>query len=692
MHHVTVGLVLRMSTPALPQLVTEFDWSCTPLGDQANWPQSLHTVVKLVLSSAFPMILLWGRDLIQIYNDGYAVIMGERHPAGLGQPTRQCWPEMWHINEPIYERVWQGETFYFENQLYPMTRKGFLEEAYFTLCYSPVHEDGHIGGVLVTVTETTAQVVGQRRTDSLRAHAEALAPVQTVRALQSQVQRQAPQPDVPFSELLLVDRDAIPPELRPVVETRTPLQLNWSASGKPPQPALAFPVDGAEQASGVLILGLNPRVPLDDPYRSFLENYARQASAAFIRIHSQEQHALNRKLEDERAALTAFAQFTERAARHRDLLDLVVEAANLLRSVLHVRSATYFELQGKVWQARHIANPLNSEVARALQEGVPGEQPDLAGPHQRREVTFLEHWNAAEQGTPVYDGYKALARYPLYPKDHVPGLLGMAKTDPTWTEREKAVFRAVGDSLRLALERAEMLRQAEVQRQRLADLNAELSVYITRTAHTLERPAQYLSGLVNQQENAATFDPHILQDELVRLSGVAQDLRQLSTLEEQPLHQDFVPLNELLEEVQAELNEQRQGVEWLIKALPIVRGDRELLRQALRQTLNFSLSDTRGATQVEVTSEEIDGEVQLCLWDNGTGLSPEEASTLFDLAVRSDQHIPLFPGSGLAQVRRILARHGGWAWAESHLRGARIALALPHDQELINVESLILGE
>lgn len=146
----------RPTTYQVPTLVGAFDWSQTPLGSRESWPQSLQTATDLVLNCQFPMILLWGSSLVQIYNNGYSIIMGKKHPAGLGQPTRECWPEVWHLNEPIYARVWAGEALTFEDQLYPITRHGYLEEAYFTLCYSPVRdESGQVGGVLVTVFETT---------------------------------------------------------------------------------------------------------------------------------------------------------------------------------------------------------------------------------------------------------------------------------------------------------------------------------------------------------------------------------------------------------------------------------------------------------------------------------------------------------------------------------------------------------
>ena len=154
----------------LRALCRAHDWSTTPLGPVATWSSSLRTAVQLVLAHPFPNVVLWGPDLAQIYNDGYRSLMGGKHPAGLGQPTRLCWPEVWHINEPIYERVWRGESVALEDALFPITRSGVREDAWFTLSYTPVRsDDGDIGGVLVTVFETTKR----RRAETLVRETEA---------------------------------------------------------------------------------------------------------------------------------------------------------------------------------------------------------------------------------------------------------------------------------------------------------------------------------------------------------------------------------------------------------------------------------------------------------------------------------------------------------------------------------------
>lgn len=124
----------------------------------------MRTAVDIIIASGFPSIALWGPELIQIYNDRYRDLMGIKHPAGLAQPTSVCWPEVWHINRPIYERVRAGETLTFDDALYPLTRSGKLENAWFTLTYSPLRDDeGDIAGVLVTLFETTERVLAERR-------------------------------------------------------------------------------------------------------------------------------------------------------------------------------------------------------------------------------------------------------------------------------------------------------------------------------------------------------------------------------------------------------------------------------------------------------------------------------------------------------------------------------------------------
>jgi PAS domain S-box-containing protein len=141
------------------------DWAATPLGSVEAWPPSLRTAVGIMLASTFPNIVLWGPELIQVYNDGYIPFLGVKHPWGLGIPTRECWPETWEFNAPIFARVLGGETVAFQDQLYRLRRRGPHappDDVYITLCYSPIPgDDGEPAGVMVTAIDTSAEVAAR---------------------------------------------------------------------------------------------------------------------------------------------------------------------------------------------------------------------------------------------------------------------------------------------------------------------------------------------------------------------------------------------------------------------------------------------------------------------------------------------------------------------------------------------------
>ena len=139
--------------------VREHAWETTPLGPAEAWPQSLKAIVDMLLSSGFAMVAMWGRDLIQIYNDAYAGLIGPKHPDALGRAARESWAEFWDLSGPVIQQVLDGETRTFVDVPQAIAKNEVRENRWFTNCYSPLRDEkGVIAGVLVTLLETTERV------------------------------------------------------------------------------------------------------------------------------------------------------------------------------------------------------------------------------------------------------------------------------------------------------------------------------------------------------------------------------------------------------------------------------------------------------------------------------------------------------------------------------------------------------
>ncbi|MDY7553696.1 response regulator [Pseudomonas veronii] len=156
-------------------LIARLDWAKSPLGEANDWPQSLRTAVDIVVHSPMPMQLLWGRELIQLYNDAFALLAGNKHPDAMGQPAHQTWPELHSFTAPIYDAVFSGQVRSFSEQRFVLQRNQRDTEIWLDLTYSPIRDErGSVAGILVTAIETNerrqfTQELQQRSEASLKA-------------------------------------------------------------------------------------------------------------------------------------------------------------------------------------------------------------------------------------------------------------------------------------------------------------------------------------------------------------------------------------------------------------------------------------------------------------------------------------------------------------------------------------------
>lgn len=183
--------------------IRAFDWSKTPLGVIEQWPQSLRTVVNILLTSRYAMWMAWGPELTMLYNDAYQPTLGIKHPRALGMPASEVWAEIWpDIGPRVASVLTMGTATYDEGLRLLLERSGFPEETHHTFSYSPLEDDqGMISGMLCVVTEETDRVIGERRVETLRDVASGLASAKTEREVLQTIGEQLSKNecDLPFT-------------------------------------------------------------------------------------------------------------------------------------------------------------------------------------------------------------------------------------------------------------------------------------------------------------------------------------------------------------------------------------------------------------------------------------------------------------------------------------------------------------
>ncbi len=332
-------------------LMRSFDWASSLLGPVQQWPQSLRTSVSTCLNSRFAILIWWGPDLVMLYNDAYRQIIGEKHPAALGHPGRECWPEIWHIIGPMLEGVIErGEATWSHDLLLMLHRSGYPEECYFTFSYSPIRdESGNVGGVFTPVADTTERVINERRIGTLRdlaARASGARDIHSACAAIAETLAENPL-SIPFASIYLFDEgrtsatlvaaagiEAGAPAARrviPLAELTEPLsgavrnpkltvlddlagifgELPSGGWNRPPHCGVVLPIVMPGQASsiGFVLAGANPHKRVEQTYRTFFDLVAGHISSviAGARAYEEERRRAEALAEIDRAKTIFFS-------------------------------------------------------------------------------------------------------------------------------------------------------------------------------------------------------------------------------------------------------------------------------------------------------------------------------------------------------------------------------------------------
>ena len=226
--------------------------------------------------------------------------------------------------------------------------------------------------------------------------------------------------------------------------------------------AAAYPLRVDGEVRHLLLCGLKGTQRWIERDRALVRAVGRSLALAFDRAEQ------TRQLEEERAALDAFAVFAETSAGATDVQALARRAIEVLRAVLGEVSVAYSDLDGALWKARVWSDDHTPEVVAVITAGIEVTAPSYAESLATQDAVFVAGWEATREGVAATEGYGAGAFYPCLVDGAPQGLLAMGTQQAgDWNPRERQVFRAVGRSLTLALERTEQARRLEAQ-------NAEL--------------------------------------------------------------------------------------------------------------------------------------------------------------------------------------------------------------------------
>jgi signal transduction histidine kinase len=337
-------------------LIEATDWVNTSLGPREAWPQSLKTVLRILVTSRYQMWMAWGKGLTFFYNDAYTPTLGVKHPAALGRPANEVWSEIWSDIGPRIDSVLRtGQATWDEGLLLFLERSGYPEETYHTFSYSPLpDDDGNITGMLCVVMEETQRVIGERRVNTLRDLASELGAVRSEPQVLEAVRRALCRNDrdLPFSLIYLsdgptgrlwrmVDTDGVDGNVDPEPIER-PEDLPFRAAdllsghekrlvcdiaGLPqpasgaqlvsgigdcqPRQAVVVPIaqQGQQQQAGLFIAGINPYRPFDEAYSGFIDLIAAQIAAGLgaARAYEAERQRAEALAEIDRAKTAFFS-------------------------------------------------------------------------------------------------------------------------------------------------------------------------------------------------------------------------------------------------------------------------------------------------------------------------------------------------------------------------------------------------
>ncbi|KAF4633536.1 hypothetical protein G7Y89_g4572 [Cudoniella acicularis] len=331
------------------------DWSSTPLGPLESWGTALRLYTQTVLTNSEPSCLYWGKTRIAVYNEAFAPLAGKAHPGLMGAPFEVGFREIWHQIRILFDSAEESGLAVDVNEFQLIVeRNGFTEETYFTGNFNPVRSDsGKVEGFINCTHEVTRQILSDRRTAMLNSmrvptglHHGSLASYVMPFLVSNKL-------DITMSLFYEVDEETIPgtyqlrlrgqigvphghrlaPDNVDLYSSNGIIPLlrkaraeiitvpaddlfegvNWQGFGEPSQNISILPLSSAGRLFGFLVVGANPRRPINNDHHQFMRDLSSKVSsiaASIITVEEAKQRAerLEKELADSEKQIRFMAQ------------------------------------------------------------------------------------------------------------------------------------------------------------------------------------------------------------------------------------------------------------------------------------------------------------------------------------------------------------------------------------------------
>ncbi len=283
-------------------------------------------------------------------------------------------------------------------------------------------------------------------------------------------------------------------------------------------------------------------------------------------------------------------------------------------------------------------------------------------------------------------GLRGHACIPLNIGDQTLGVMNLAGPDQgLFNDNDLKVLYSVGNQVAIALERARLHKRVLDRTAQLEAANKELEAFSYSVSHDLRAPLRHISGfaeMLKENQGAASDEEsqhciNTIMNSSKKMERLIDDLLAFSRMAKTEMRLGKVNLDQLVQEVIKDLQPEvaRREIAWVIGPLPEVEGDGAMLRQVWVNLLGNAVkyTRTRVKAEIEIGSRPEGHEQLFFVRDNGVGFDPQYANKLFGVFQRlhrSDE----FEGTGigLANVRRIVHRHGGRTWADGRVDGGAV--------------------